>query len=149
MAYLASNLGYNTATVDAMTQGERPTASVINATLAKLNSSIEAMNKQGMTLFIPAGLTYSPAVVVPRNIKIDYAYVRCQDNTGTAQNPTSLTFSIIRDTTSVHTSSAITTSSTNGSLDINVDAGQLIRCTVSNTTGLTGGVSITLRSVNR
>ena len=151
MAYLANNLGYNTTTVNAMTQGQRVKASDINGTLGGINSSVKTVHDkpQGISFFIPAGLTYSPCIVIPRNVDITHYYTQCQSDTGTAQNPTSLTFSIYKNGSSDYTSSAITTASTNGAITKTANAGDNIYCVVSNTTGLTGGIAITLKVVNK
>lgn len=119
--------------------------------IASINSSITALNGQydTGTLFIPAGVTFSPPIRAGRNRTYNKIYVDCIDNTGVAQNPTSLTVSIYQNGTSVYTSSAITTAAANATINLTIASGDLIRVVVNNTTGLTGGVSVTLRQVNR
>ena len=101
------------------------------------------------SVFIPSGST-GISVRVGRNATYTYLYVDCQDVTGTAQNPTSLTVNVALNGTSQYTTSAITTSATTVDIsDFNVTSGDLLKFTVSNTTGLTGGVMIGLRKVRR
>lgn len=101
------------------------------------------------TLFIPSGSTFSPPVRASRNRTYNYIWVDCCDSAGAAQNPTSLTVSIYVNGTSVYTSPAITTAATAAAISLTISAGDLVRVVASNTTGLTGGVSVTLRQVNR
>jgi hypothetical protein len=101
------------------------------------------------TMFIPAGSTFSPPTRASRNRTYNYLYVDCCDSAGVAQNPTSLTVSIYQNGSSVYTSGAITTGAFTATISLTISAGDLIRVVVSNTTGLTGGVSVTPRMVNR
>jgi hypothetical protein len=101
------------------------------------------------TFFIPTGLTYSPPIRASRNQTYNYLYVDCCDSTGAPVNPTSLIISIYVNGTSVYTSAAITTSAFSATINLTITAGDIVRVVTSNTTGLTGGISVTPRWVNR
>ena len=90
------------------------------------------------TFFIPTGLTYSPPIRASRNQTYNYLYVDCCDSTGAPLNPTSLTINIYVNGTSVYTT-----------INLTITAGDIVRVVTSNTTGLTGGISVTPRWVNR
>lgn len=99
--------------------------------------------------YIPSGAT-GVSFRVGRNATYQFLYVDCQDLAGAAQNPTSLTVSVAKNGSNVFTTGAITTASTSSDItDFDVAAGDLLTFTVSNTTGLTGGVMIGLRKVRR
>jgi hypothetical protein len=99
--------------------------------------------------YIPSGAT-GVSFRVGRNATYQYLYVDCQDLAGVAQNPTGLTVNVALNGTSQFTTGSLTTSATTSDItDFNVTAGDLLKFTVSNTTGLTGGVMIGLRKVRR
>ena len=101
------------------------------------------------TLFIPAGLVYAPPVRVDRNRTFNYLYIDCCDSSGAPQKPTSLTVSIYINGANVYTSPEITVAETFAALNLNVTTGDVIRVVASNTDGLTGGISASVKMVNR
>lgn len=103
------------------------------------------------TPFIPAGFTYAPPFRNPIAKTINHLWIDCIDSAGVAQNPTSLVITIYGGadgTTLLYTSSAITTAHTSVDVSLSLAAGDLVRVLTSNTTGLTGGISVTPRAVN-
>ena len=103
------------------------------------------------TSFIPAGFTYAPPFRNPNAKTINHLWIDCIDSAAAAQNPTSLVITIYGGadgTVLLYTSSAITTAHTSVDVSLSIAAGDLVRVLTSNTTGLTGGVSITPRAVN-
>lgn len=100
-------------------------------------------------IYVPVGAT-GVSYRVGRNCTFNYCYIDCLDLAGAADAPTSLTVSVAKGGTNQFTTSAITTAaSTYDNTDFNADAGDLITVTVSNTTGVAGGVMVGLRGVRR
>lgn len=93
---------------------------------------------------IPAGATFAQKRV-GRNRSYSYLWVDCRKADGiTAENPTSLTITIYQNGTLIYTSPAITTASFTATLNLSINAGDLIAVVASNTTGLTGALTATL-----
>lgn len=100
-------------------------------------------------IYIPVGAT-GVSYRVGCNCTFNYCYIDCLDLAGAADAPTSLTVSVAKAGTNQFTTGAITTAAaTYDNTDFNADAGDLITVTVSNTTGVAGGVMIGLRWVRR
>lgn len=96
------------------------------------------------TLFIPTGLTYSPITRVGRNRTINKIFIDCH-----GENPTSLVITLYYNGALIYTSPAITTDETSATVALNITGEQKVQAFTSNTTGLTKGISISLKQVNR
>jgi len=96
------------------------------------------------TLFIPAGLLYSPITRAGRNKTYNKMFVDCH-----GENPTSLVITFHHNGSLIYTSPAITTDSTEITVSLPITADQKIQVFTSNTTGLTKGISVSLKQVNR
>ena len=100
-------------------------------------------------VYVPVGAT-GISYRVGRNCTYNYTYIDCQNLAGAADAPTSLTVSVAKGGTNQFTTGAITTAAaTYDNTDFNADAGDLLTVTVSNTTGVAGGVMVGLRWVRR
>lgn len=100
------------------------------------------------TAMIPVGWLYD-VFRADRSRIYNHVYIDCQDSTGSPQNPTSLVVTMYVNGTLVYTSPAITTAEFTATLNLSINAGDLVRVVLSNTTGLTGSVIVSPRMVNR
>ncbi len=96
------------------------------------------------TLYIPAGLSYSPITRAGRNKTYNKIFIDCH-----GENPTSLVITLYHNGTLIYTSSAITTDETIATVSLSIVSEQKLQAFASNTNGLTKGISISLKQVNR
>lgn len=96
------------------------------------------------TLFIPAGLAYSPITRAGRNRTYNKIFVDCH-----GENPTSLVITLYHNGSLIYTSPAITTDETQATVSLTITVDQKVQAFTSNTTGLTKGISVSLKQVNR
>jgi len=96
------------------------------------------------TLFIPAGILYSPIIYAGRNKTYNKVFINCHGET-----PTSLVVTLYHNGALIYTSSAITVNETIATVALTITGEQTVQAFVSNTTGLTKGVSVSLKQVSR
>lgn len=100
-------------------------------------------------IYVPVGAT-GISYRVSRDCTYNYTYIDCQDLAGAADAPTSLTVAVAKNGSNQFTTGAITTTAaTYDNADFTASAGDLLLITVSNTTGVAGGVMVGLRWVRR
>ncbi|AJQ26931.1 hypothetical protein [Pelosinus fermentans] len=96
------------------------------------------------TLFISAGSTFSPITRAGRNKTYNKIFVDCHGET-----PTSLVLTIYHDGALLYTSPAIIQDETSLNVALSITGEQKVQAFVSNTTGLTKGISVSIMQVNR
>lgn len=96
------------------------------------------------TLYIPAGGTFSPITRAGRNRTYNKIFIDCH-----GENPTSLVITLYHNGELIYTSPAITTDETSENVALAITGEQKVQAFTSNTTGLTKGISVSLKQVNR